>query len=92
MDAITRALAKKKTQWMEDLYFAIKVARQKLSKYCTEVTPTTGLLLIAAHIHDPFRKLWSSRKWDKGMDINSGEETSYTTQYQEAILKHVETQ
>jgi hypothetical protein len=57
MDGIMRALAKKNTQWKEDLYFAVKCARQKLSKYYSEVTPTTGLLLISAHILDPFLKL-----------------------------------
>jgi hypothetical protein len=83
-------LAKKKTPWKEDLFFAVKLARQKLSKYYAEVTPTTGMLLISAHILDPFRKLRSFRKWDKGIDINPEDETSYTTQYQEAILKNVE--
>jgi hypothetical protein len=33
MDGVMRALAKKKTQWQEDLFFAVKLARQKLSKY-----------------------------------------------------------
>jgi hypothetical protein len=32
MDGVRRAVAKKKTQWKEDLYFALTVARQKLSK------------------------------------------------------------
>jgi len=90
MDGVMRALAKKKTQWKEDLFFAVKLARQKLSKYYTEVTPTTGMLLISAHILDPFRKLRSFRKWHKGLDINPEDETSYTTQYQEAFLKYVE--
>jgi hypothetical protein len=27
LDGVMRALAKKKTQWKEDLYFAVKVAR-----------------------------------------------------------------
>jgi len=90
MDGVMRALAKKKTQWKENLFFAVKLARQKLSKYYAEVTPTTGMLLISAHILDPFRKLRSFRKWDKGMDINPEDETSYTTQYQEAFLKYVE--
>jgi hypothetical protein len=90
MDGVMRALAKKKTQWKEDLFFAVKYARQKLSKYYTEVTPTTGMLLIVAHILDPFQKLRSFRKWDKGMDINPEDETSHTTQYQEAFLKYVE--
>jgi len=65
MDGILRALAKKKTQWKEDLYFAVKFARQDMSKYFAEVTPTTGMLLISAHILDLFRKLQSFRKWDK---------------------------
>jgi len=76
MDGVMRALAKKKTQWKEYLFFAVKCARQKLSKYYTEVTPTTGMLLISTHILDPFRKLRSFRKWDKGMDINPEDETS----------------
>jgi hypothetical protein len=29
-------------------------------------------------------------KWDKGMDINSDDETSYTTQPQEDFMKYVE--
>jgi len=90
MDGVMRALAKKKTQRKEDLFFAVKLARQKLSKYYAEVTPTMGMFLISAHILDPFRKLRSFRKWEKGMDINPEDETSYTTQYQEAFLKYVE--
>jgi len=35
MDGVMRALAKKKTQWKEDLFFAVKCAWQKLSKYYT---------------------------------------------------------
>jgi hypothetical protein len=54
------------------------------------VTPTIGMVPIVANILDPFWNLWSFRKWDKGMDINPEEETSYTTQYQEAILKYVQ--
>ena len=57
MDSLMRALAKKKTPRTEDLFFAVKLARQKLSKYYAEVTPTTGMLLISAHILDTFRKL-----------------------------------
>jgi len=70
-----RTLAKKKTQWNEDLFFAVKIARQKLSKYYIEVTPSTGLLLVSTHILDPFRKLRLCRKWDQGMDINPEDET-----------------
>jgi len=32
MDGIMQALAKKKTKWKEDLFFAVKFAQQKLSK------------------------------------------------------------
>jgi len=90
MDGVMRALAKKKTQWQEDLFFAMKLARQKLAKYYAEVTPTMGMLLITAHILYLFRKLRSFRKWDKAMDINPEDETSYTTQYQEAFPKYDE--
>ena len=57
MDGVMRALEKKKTPWKEDLFFVVKFARQKLSKYYTEVTPTTSMHLISAHILDPIRKL-----------------------------------
>jgi hypothetical protein len=59
MDGVMRAFAKKKNPWKEDLFFAVKLARQKLSKYNAEVPPTTGMLLISAHIRYPFRKLRS---------------------------------
>jgi len=90
MDGVMSALAKQKTQWKEDLFFAVKLAWQKLSKYYAEVTPTTGKLLISAHILDPFHKLRSFRKQAKGMDINPEDEISYTTQSKEAWLKYVE--
>ena len=32
MDGVMRALAKKKTRWKEDLFFAVKIARHKISK------------------------------------------------------------
>src|SRR5882757_4229960 len=88
MDGVMRALVKKKTQWKEDLFFAVKLAPQKLSKFYTDVTPMTGMLLISAQILDPFRKLLSFRKWDKGMDINPEDETSYTIPYQEVFLNY----
>jgi len=68
----------------------MKLARQKLSEYYAEVTPTMRMLLISAHILDPFWKLRWFRKWDMGMDINPEDEISYTTQYQEPLLKYVE--
>jgi hypothetical protein len=91
MDGVMRALARKKTQQKEEVFFAVKLAQQKLSKYYAEGTPTTGMVPISAHILDPFRKLPLFRKWDKGMDINPEDETSYTTQYQGAFLNDVET-
>jgi len=90
VDGVMRALAQKKTPLKEDLYFAVKVALQKLSKYYPEVTPTTHLLLISAHIFGPFWKLRSFRKWDQALDNNPEDETSYTTQYQEAFVKYGE--
>jgi len=78
MDGVMRALAKKNTPWKKDLFFAVKLARQMLSKDYPAVTQSTGMLLISAHILDPFRKLRSFRKWDKATDINPQEEISYT--------------
>jgi len=83
-------LAKKKTQWKEDLYFALKVVQQKLFKYVTEITATTSFLLISAHILDSFQQLRSFWKWGKVMYINPKDKMSNTTQYQEAFLKYVE--
>jgi hypothetical protein len=57
MDGVMRALAKKKTQWKEDLLFAEKLAQQKLSKNSAEVTPMAGMRLISAHILDPFQNM-----------------------------------
>jgi hypothetical protein len=90
MDGVMHALAMRKTQWKEDFLFAVRLARQMLPKYNAELTPTTGMLLISAHVLEPFRKLRSYTKWDNGMDINPENETSYTTQYQEAFPKYVE--
>jgi len=90
MDGVMRALSKRNAAWNEDLFFVVKLALRTLSKYYAEVTPTTGMFLISANILNPFRKLRSFRKWDKEMDINTEDETSYTTQYQEAFLQYVE--
>jgi hypothetical protein len=86
LDGVMRASAKNITQCKEDLFFAVQLAGQKLCKYYAEVAPTTGMLLNSAHILNPFRKLRLFRQWDKGMDINPEDETSYTTQYHKAIL------
>jgi len=59
MDGVTRAWAKKMTPWQENLFFAVKLARQKLSKYQAELTPSTGMRLISAHILNSFQKLRS---------------------------------
>jgi len=90
MDGVMRGLAKKKAQWKEDLFFAMKFTWQKLSKNYTEVTPTTGVLRISAHSLDPLNTLCLFWKWDKGMDINLPDENSYITQYQESFLKYME--
>ena len=57
MDGVMRALAKKKTPWKEDLFFTVKLARQKLSKYYTKATASTSILLSSAHILNSFQKL-----------------------------------
>jgi len=90
MDSAMRALARKKTQWKEDLFFAVKLVWLNMLKYYAKVTPMTSMLLISAHILNTFRKFRSLRKWEKGMDINPQNETFYTTQYQEAFLRYVE--
>jgi len=90
IDGVMWALAMSKTQWKEELFFAVKLARQKLSIYYAEVTPTTGMLLISADISDPFRKFWSFQKWDMEMHSNPEDETSHTTHYNQACLKHVQ--
>jgi len=90
MDGVMWGVVKKKTQWQEDLYFTMKLAQQKLSKYHAEVTPTLGMPLISAHILDPFRKLQSFRKWGKGINMNPEDEASYTAQYQGAFVMYME--
>ena len=57
IDGIIRALANKKTQCKEDVYFSKESAQQKLSKHFPEITPMAGMLLTSAHIHDSFWKL-----------------------------------
>jgi hypothetical protein len=65
IDGVMRALAKKKTPRKEDLFFAVKLAGQKLYKCYAKVTPTMGMLLISAHILKLFRKLLFFSKCDK---------------------------
>jgi len=75
---------------MEDLFFAVKLAQHKLSNCYTEVTPSTDMLLNSADILNLVRKSRSFRKWDNGIGIDPEDETMYTTQYQEAVLKYME--
>jgi hypothetical protein len=65
MDGVMQAVAKKRTQWKKDLFFAVKLAPQKLSKYYAEVTPTTRVLLVSAHVLNPVWMLRSFYKLDK---------------------------
>jgi len=89
IDGVMQACVKTKTHWEEDLYFAMRIAHQKLQKYYAEIPPTTGMILISAYILDPLRKLQSFKKWDNGMDSYPENETSFTTQYHEAFLMYV---
>jgi hypothetical protein len=89
LDGVMRTLAKK-NEWKEDLFFTVKLARQKHSKYYSEVSPITVMGLISTQILDPCRTSRCLRKWDLGMDINPLHETSYTTQYNKVFLKTVE--
>jgi len=89
-EGIIWALAMKKTEWKEDLFFVAQLAWQTLMKYNTEVSPTAGMLLTSSCILDLVGKLWSYSSWDMGMDINPVDETSYTTYYQDAFLRYVE--
>jgi len=90
MDGVMGAIANEKTAWQENSFFTVNLAWQELPTNHAEVTPTMGMLVISAHILNPFQKLGSLRKWDKGMDINPEDETFYTTQYHEAFLKYLE--
>jgi hypothetical protein len=89
MDGVMHAVARKTTQWKDDLFFAVKLSWQKLPKYHAKVNPTMRMLLISAHIFDSFRKLPSCRKREKGFDNNPEDEAFYTTQYHDAFLKYV---
>jgi hypothetical protein len=55
MDCVVRALAKKITQWKEDLEFARKFRQQKLTKYYTGFSDMAGMLLVSA---DFLNLLW----------------------------------
>jgi len=68
----------------------MKFACQKLARYYAKVTSMTGMVLISAHILDPFQKLSLFIMWVMWMDLNPEDKTSYTTQHQEAFLMYVE--
>jgi hypothetical protein len=70
-------LPKQQTESKEDSFFAVKLARQKLTNYYNAVTPTMGILLYSAQILDPVRKLLLFTPWNKGMDISPEDGTSY---------------
>jgi hypothetical protein len=57
MDDVMRALGKNYTEWKEDLFFVVKLARRKLSKYYAEATPMTGMLRISTDILNLFQQL-----------------------------------
>jgi len=90
MDGVMQILAKKTTQRNEDLFFNLKFVQHKQFNYYAEVTPMTSMLIHSADILDPFCMLQSLWKRDKVIDIIPEDETSYTTQYQQAFLKCVE--
>jgi len=70
----------------------VEQIRQDLSKSYAEGTRTTGMVLISVNILDPRQKLGLFWSWDKGIDIDPEDETSYTTQYQESFVKYVESE
>ena len=84
------AVAKRNNQWMDDLFFNVKLAWLELSNYSTEVTPTTGMFLISAHILDYVQSCCLFGMWDKGMDIHSEDSTFYTTHDSVKLLKCVQ--
>jgi len=61
------------------MYFTLLFVRQKLSNNYAELTPTSGMLPSSAQICDPFWMLRFIWKWDKGIEINPGGKTVYTT-------------
>jgi len=76
MDGVMKTLAKKNTQWEEDLFFAVKLVWQKRCKYYSQVTPTMGMFIISARTLDSFWNLQSFTKWDNRMYSGPEEETS----------------
>jgi hypothetical protein len=90
VDGVMRALIKKKSQSKENLFSRLKFAGRKMLSYRFEVTPVLVLLIIAADILVSFRKLQSFRKWDKAIDDNSEDHSSFMAHYNNIYLKYVE--
>jgi len=90
MDCVVRALAKKITQWKEDLEFARKFRQQKLTKYYTGFSDMAGMLLVSADFLNLLWKLEWFNKRDPRMDINPEGQTSESTQSQKTFLNYVE--
>jgi len=65
MVGVMRALPKNNTQWKDDLFFAVMLARQKQPKYFAEVTASTGMLFNSTHIIDCSQKFQSFKMQDK---------------------------
>jgi len=70
---------------MEDLFFAMTLAQQNLFNYQDEITPMTGMCLVAGHILDQWRQLQSFSKWDKGVGNNPVDETLRPTQLRRGV-------
>jgi hypothetical protein len=71
MDGVRRALARNKTQWKKDMFGTLKVARQQLSIYHAEVTPTTGIFIISALILNPFKSVAIAQEEGQGNAYSS---------------------
>jgi hypothetical protein len=89
LDVILRAFAHWKTASMEDLYSVVTLTGQNMSKCYADITPTPGMLLISVHILNHFQMSESFWMWDKGIDTNPENETTYTAQYTEVFMKNV---
>jgi hypothetical protein len=88
MEGIITALSMKQTQWKIDIRRGMRAARKKLSSYYAEVTPESGLLLILAHMLDPYRKTRTFQVWDKRAGVDPNSSDSYTWQYKKAFLNY----
>ena len=91
MDGVMRALAKEKTQWKEGrLVLSGEVSSTEDVKILSLIDSNDGHASDIRTQPRSFPEVAIVQKVWKGMDINPKDETSYTTQYQEAFLKYVE--